>query len=42
MATTVQLTIDCGDSQALAQFWMTALHYVPEPPPRGHESWDHG
>ena len=38
MATTVQLTIDCADPQALAQFWMTALHYVPEPP-RGHESW---
>jgi hypothetical protein len=40
MATTVQLTIDCGDPQALAQFWMTALHYVPEPPPSGYESWD--
>jgi len=39
MATTVQLTIDCADPQALARFWMTALHYVPEPPPSGHESW---
>ena len=37
MATTVQLTIDCADPQALAQFWMTARSYVPEPPPRGHE-----
>jgi len=25
MATTVQLTIDCADPQALARFWMTAL-----------------
>jgi len=40
MATTIQLTIDCADPQALARFWMTALHYVPEPPPGGHESWD--
>ena len=40
MATTVQLTIDCADPQALAQFWTTALRYVPEPPPRGHEIWE--
>lgn len=39
LATRVQVTIDCADPQALAQFWMTALHYVPEPPPRGHDSW---
>lgn len=39
-ATRVQLTIDAADPQVLAQFWMTALHHVPEPPPRGHESWD--
>jgi len=38
MAITVQLTIDCADPQGLAQFWMTALRYVPEPPPRGHGS----
>lgn len=38
--TTSQLTIDCADPQALAQFWMTALRYVPEPPPRGHETWE--
>ena len=40
MAITVQLTIDCADPQGLAQFWMTALRYVPEPPPRGHGSWE--
>lgn len=38
MVTTVQLTIDCAHPQALAHFWTTALHYVPEPP-RGRESW---
>ncbi|MHB1475293.1 MAG: VOC family protein [Dermatophilaceae bacterium] len=40
MATTFQLTIDCTDPQSLAQFWTTALRYVPEPPPRGHETWE--
>ena len=40
MATTVQLTIDCADPQAPAQFWTTALRYVPEPPPRCHEIWE--
>lgn len=39
-ATTVQLTIDCADPRALAQFWMTALHYDPQPPPRGHATWE--
>ena len=24
----------------MAQFWVTALHYVTEPPPRGHETWE--
>ena len=23
----------------MAQFWQTALHYVPELPPPGHEAW---
>jgi uncharacterized protein len=39
LVTRVQLTVDCADPQALAQFWLTALHYVPEPPPQGHETW---
>ena len=38
--TAIALTVDCEDPDALAQFWMTALHYVPEPPPRGHETWE--
>jgi environmental stress-induced protein Ves len=39
-AATVQLTLDCADPQGLAQFWLAALHYVLEPPPRGHETWE--
>ena len=39
-ATTVQVTLDCADPQALARFWQSALHYVPQPPPQGHESWE--
>jgi len=38
-ATTVQLTIDCADPQAQAQFWAQALHYVGQPPPQGHQTW---
>jgi hypothetical protein len=40
MATRVQLTIDCEDPQVLADFWATALHYRPDPPPRGFDSWE--
>ena len=36
---TVQLTVDCADPQAMAQFWQTALHYVPELPSPGYETW---
>jgi environmental stress-induced protein Ves len=39
-ATTVQITFDCADPQALAQFWQAALRYVPQPPPQGHETWE--
>ena len=39
-ATTVQITVDCADPQALAGFWQAALHYVPQPPPPGYESWE--
>jgi environmental stress-induced protein Ves len=39
-ATTVQITFDCADPQALAQFWQVALRYVPQPPPQGHETWE--
>jgi environmental stress-induced protein Ves len=39
-ATTVQVTVDCADPQTLARFWQSALHYVPQPPPRGHATWE--
>jgi environmental stress-induced protein Ves len=39
-ATTVQITFDCADPQALAQFWQAALHYIPQPPPQGHRTWE--
>jgi environmental stress-induced protein Ves len=38
-ATTVQVTVDCADPQSLARFWESALHYVPQPPPKGHQTW---
>jgi hypothetical protein len=38
-APTLQITIDCADPQRLVQFWATALHYIPEPPPDGFDSW---
>ena len=36
----VQVTIDCADPGALAQFWAVALGYQLQPPPPGFESWD--
>jgi hypothetical protein len=39
MATKVQVTIDCVDPQPLVRFWSEALHYQPEQPPDGSDSW---
>jgi hypothetical protein len=36
----VQVTFDCGDPAALAEFWAAALRYVLQPPPEGFDSWD--
>lgn len=36
----VQITFDCADPDALAQFWAGALGYVLQPPPDGFDSWD--
>lgn len=36
----VQVTFDCHDPQALADFWREVLHYVDPPPPTGFDSWD--
>jgi len=40
MATAFQVTFDCRDPAAQARFWAAALHYVVEPPPEGHSSWE--
>ena len=40
MAVSYQLVIDCTSPDPLAHFWAEALHYVIEPPPAGHDSWD--
>jgi len=40
MAHEVQVTFDCGDPAALAEFWAAALGYVVQPPPEGFDSWD--
>jgi catechol 2,3-dioxygenase-like lactoylglutathione lyase family enzyme len=47
VATTVQVTFDCQDPDALAHFWAALLGYELDPPPPGYDSWeawlrDHG
>jgi len=36
----VQVTFDCADPRAVAQFWKAVLGYVDPPVPPGFESWD--
>ena len=36
----VQVTFDCADPGALAEFWAAALGYVVQPPPPGFDTWD--
>ena len=40
MVREIQVTFDCGDPAALAEFWAAALGYVLQPPPPGFDSWD--
>jgi catechol 2,3-dioxygenase-like lactoylglutathione lyase family enzyme len=40
MARDVQITFDCADPGALAEFWAEALGYRLQDPPKGFESWD--
>jgi len=40
MSRQVQVTFDCGDPGALAEFWCAALGYVLQPPPPGFGTWD--
>ncbi|MEU3604054.1 VOC family protein [Streptomyces sp. NPDC035033] len=39
MAKEFQVTYDCADPGAQAEFWARALGYVVQPPPAGFESW---
>lgn len=36
----VQVTFDCADPAALAEFWCEVLGYRVQPPPSGFDSWD--
>ena len=40
MTVSYQLVIDCASPDLLAHFWAEALHYIIEPPPAGHDTWD--
>jgi Glyoxalase-like domain len=40
MSREVQVTFDCADPGALAEFWAATLGYVVQPPPPGFDSWD--
>ena len=40
MATSFQVTFDCGDPARVAQFWATALGYKIQDPPDGFETWE--
>ena len=36
----VQITFDCADPGALAEFWAAVLGYEVQPPPPGFDTWD--
>jgi len=40
MSREIQVTFDCGDPAALAEFWAQTLGYDVQPPPPGFETWD--
>lgn len=40
MATQVQVTFDCANPRAVAEFWKAVLGYVDPPVPPGFDSWD--
>jgi hypothetical protein len=37
---TVQVTFDCANPRAVAEFWKAVLGYVDPPVPSGFHSWD--
>ncbi|HUS61907.1 MAG TPA: VOC family protein [Acidimicrobiales bacterium] len=40
MSREVQVTFDCADPGALAEFWAAVLGYRVQPPPDGFDSWE--
>lgn len=36
----LQITFDCADAGALAEFWAAALGWQTQPPPPGFDSWE--
>jgi hypothetical protein len=36
----VQVTFDCAEPRAVAEFWKVVLGYVDPPVPEGFDSWD--
>ncbi len=40
MSKDVQVTFDCADPAALAEFWAEVLGYQVQPPPEGFDSWE--
>jgi hypothetical protein len=40
MSREIQVTFDCADPAALAEFWADVLGYQVQPPPDGFDSWD--
>jgi len=36
----VQVTFDCAEPRAVAEFWKAVLGYVDPPVPEGFDSWD--
>jgi len=40
MSREFQVTFDCGDPAALAEFWAEVLDYRLQSPPPGFDSWD--
>lgn len=40
MTREIQVTFDCADPAALAEFWAVVLGYRVQPPPPGFDTWE--
>ena len=40
MGLPIQITFDCHDADAMAEFWALALEYQLQTPPDGFETWE--